>query len=215
MQFTQVARRLGVVSAVATVVLLVAYPVPLTIGLLTMVSIAHAIRDPMFSIHEILQIAMMPSIVTLMVAVHAWAPARSKALSLAAVVFAGLLAGVTGSLHFVILTVSHNPVFASRTWLNLFVASDWPSYALDTLAWNVLFPLSMLFAAPVLSGSSLARWIRWLMIASGVLAFAGLGVVASGDMKLREIGVIGYGPVFLAVSVLLAILFYRSRPVED
>jgi len=216
MQFTQVARRLGVASAFATVVLLVVYPVALIVGLLTSFgSMAQPIRGPMLSVLEIVKIAMMPSIVTLMVAVHAWAPARSKALSLAAVVFTGLLAGVSSSLQFVILAVSHKPSLTQQqSWLPLFLAFRWPSYALDTLAWNVFFPLAMLFAAPVLSGSLLARWIRWLMITSGVLAFAGLGGVVWRDMKLGEIGVTGYGPVFFAVAVLLAILFHRSRPVE-
>jgi hypothetical protein len=68
---------------------------------------------------------MMPAMVALMVAVHAWAPAQVKTLSLTAVVFMGLLAGVTCMVH---------------------------------------------FAAPAFSGSRLAAWIRYLMVASGALA---------------------------------------------
>ncbi len=85
-------------------------------------------------------------------------------------------------------------------------------YALDILAWDVFFPLSMLFAAPVFSGSRLAAWIRVLMIASAVLALAGLSGVVASDMQLRNIGIIGYLGVFLVVAVLLVVLFYRSEP---
>ena len=72
----------------------------------------------------------------------------------------------------------------------------------------------MLFAAPVFRGSRLAAWIRWLMIASGVLALAGLSGVVVGDMQLRNIGIVGYLGVFLIVATLLGILFYRATTLE-
>jgi hypothetical protein len=50
------------------------------------------------------------------------------------------------------------------------------------------------------------------MIASGVLAFAGLIGLPSGDMQLRDIGIVGYVGVFLMVAVLLAIFFRREQP---
>ena len=88
----------------------------------------------------------------------------------------------------------------------------WPSvaYALDILAWDVFFALAMLFAAPAFAGSRLARAIRLLMIVSGVLALAGLSGMVTGDMWLRNIGIVGYDGVFLIVAVLLALLFYRT-----
>jgi hypothetical protein len=88
-------------------------------------------------------------------------------------------------------------------------------YALDILGWDVFFALSMLFAAPVFSGGRLATLIRVLMIASGVLALAGLSGVAVGDMQLRNIGIVGYVGVFLVVAALLAVLFYRTEPQES
>jgi hypothetical protein len=72
----------------------------------------------------------------------------------------------------------------------------------------------MLFAAPVFRGNRLAVWIRVLMIASGVLALAGLSGVVVGDMQLRNIGIVGYVGVFLVVAALLAVLFYRATPLE-
>jgi len=88
------------------------------------------------------------------------------------------------------------------------------AYSLDILGWDVFVPLSMLFAAPVFQGSRLAAWIRVLMIASGVIALAGLSGVVVGDMQLRNIGIVGYVGVFLVVAALLVVFFYRAKPKE-
>jgi hypothetical protein len=216
MKFTATARSFGILSAAATVILLVAYAVTLVVGLLSLESPQEPIGDPMFTILEILIIVMMPAMVALMVAVHAWAPMHAKTLTLTSVVFMGLLAGVTSVVHFCVLSLSRQPEFAGQSWLPMVLSFKWPSvvYALDILAWDIFFPLSMLFAAPVFWGSRLAAWIRVLMIASGVLAFAGLSGVVVGDMQLRNIGIVGYVGVFLVVATLLAVLFYRATPLE-
>jgi hypothetical protein len=215
-KFTATARRLGVFSAAATVILLIAYAVTLTVGLLSLESPQQPIGDPMFSILEVLIILMMPVMVALMAAVHAWAPMHSKTLSLTSLVFMGLLAGVTCIVHFVILTLSGQPEFTGQSWVPLVFSFTWPSvaYALDILGWDIFFALSMLFAAPVFWGTRLAAWIRVLMIASGVLALAGLSGVVVGDMQLRNIGIVGYVGVFLLVAALLVVLFYRATPQE-
>src|SRR5215212_4821116 len=216
MKFTATARSLGIFSAAVTVILLVAYTVTLTVGLASLESPDQPIGDPMFTILEVLIIVMMPAMVALMVAVHAWAPAHAKTLTLTSVVFMGLLAGMTSIVHFCILTLSRQPEFARQSWLPLVLSFNWPSvvYALDILAWDIFFPLSMLFAAPVFRGSRLAAWIRVLMIASGVLSLAGLSGVVAGDMRLRNFGIVGYVGVLLVVAALLAILFYRTTPHE-
>src|SRR5215207_3013140 len=216
MKFTATARSLGIFSAAATVILLVAYAVTLAVGLSSLESPQQPISEPMITILEVLIIAMMPAMVALMVAVHAWAPMRAKTLSLTSLVFMGLLAGVTCSVHFVILTISRQPEFTQHSWQPLVLSFNWPSvaYALDILAWDIFFALSILFAAPVFWGSRLAAWIRVLMTASGVLALAGLSGVVVGDMQLRNIGIVGYVGVFLVVTALLAVLFYRAPPLE-
>jgi hypothetical protein len=167
MKFTATARGLGILSAAATVILLVAYAVTLAVGLASLESPQQPIGDPMFTILEVLIIVMMPAMVALMVAVHAWAPTHAKTLTLTSVVFMGLLARVTSIVHFCILTLSRQPEFARLSWLPLVLSFSWPSvvYALDILAWDIFFALSMLFAAPVFWGSRLAAWIRVLMIA--------------------------------------------------
>jgi hypothetical protein len=215
-KFTATARRLGIFSAAATLILLVAYAVTLAMGLASLESPQQPIGDPMFTILEVLIISIMPAMVALMVAVHAWAPMHAKTLSLTSLVFMGMLAGLTCSVHFVTLTLSRQPEFTAQPWLPLVLSFNWPSvvYALDILGWDVFFALSMLFAAPVFWGSRLAAWIRVLMTASGVLALAGLSGVVVGDMQLRNIGIVGYVGVFLVVTALLAVLFSRATPLE-
>jgi hypothetical protein len=216
MEFSATSRRLGLVSAATTAVLLAAYAVTLAVGLLSLGSPEHPIENPQFAILEVLIIVTMPAIVALMIAVHEWAPARLQALSLGAVIFTSLLALLTSTLHFLILTLGRQPEFADEPWLPLIIDFRWPSvaYAVDILAWDVFFPLAMVFAAPVFGGSRLNLWIRWLMILSGVLAFAGLVGVALDDMRWRNIGIVGYVPVFLVVVILLGTLFFRTEPCE-
>ena len=74
--FSKTARRLGIFSAVAVVVLQVAYAITLTVGFLSLKSPRQPIGDPMFSILEVLIIVMAPLLVALMVAVHAWGAIR-------------------------------------------------------------------------------------------------------------------------------------------
>jgi hypothetical protein len=214
--YSDTSRRLGIYSAALVVVLLIIYAVSLTMGLLSLDSPEQPIGDPIFSILGILIIIMMPSLVTLMVAIHAWAPVRFKIYSMIALIFISVLAGITSSVHFIILTLSRNSEFINLACLPLFVSFRWPSvfYALDILGWDVFFALSMLFAARVFWGNRLAIWIRVLMIASGVLALAGLIGVVAWDMQIRNIGIVGYVGVFLIVAVLLIFFFYRDTQYQ-
>lgn len=214
--FTDTARRLGLVSAVATAGLIVGYAVTLIIGFISLPSPDAQIGDPMFTILEVLILALMPAMVALMVALHTWVAEPCRALSFVAVIFMALLAGVTSSVHFLVLTLSRDAAITGQAWAPLFLSFTWPSvaYALDILAWDVFFPFAMFFAAPGVTGGRLADWTRHLMITSGVLSLAGLGGVIFGDMQLRNVGILGYVGVFLLVAIMLAFLFHRTVPRE-
>ncbi len=62
-------------------------------------------------------------------------------------------------------------------------------YALDILAWDWFFGLSMLFLAPVFRNR---RSLSVLLVTSGVLSLAGLLGVPLEDMSIRNIGIVGY-----------------------
>jgi hypothetical protein len=138
-RFTATARRLGMSSAVGVVLLSVAYTVTLAAGLLSLQSPDQPVGDPFFPVLEILIILSAPLMVAVMVSVHAWTPPEARTYSLAALVFMSLLAGVTCSVHFVILTVSRQIGSAGLPWLPLLFSFEWPSipYALDIVAWGL------------------------------------------------------------------------------
>ena len=203
---------MGLVSATMILVVGLAYAVVLGFGFASLTSIDQPIGNPFFTILELLILLLAPAMVTLMGSVYAFAPRESKGLGLVALSFMAMMAVITCSVHFIILTLSGQPNLAGQTSAGGFLAFKWPSviYALDILAWDVLFALAMLFAAPVFTGPGLHRAIRISMIASGALALAGLIGPVVGDMALRNIGIAGYLAVFLLVDGLLFKLFLRS-----
>lgn len=208
-QFTAPARLLGIGAATTILVTAAAYGVTLAFGFLSLTSPDEPIDDPHLAIMESLILILAPAMVALMAAVHAWAPRQFRALSFTAVCLMVMLATVTCSLHFVILTVGREPGVMQQAGMNLLLGFRWPSiaYSLDILAWDGFFAISMLVAAPVFRGTGLCLAIRTAMVVSGVLALAGFGGAFSGIMRLRDIGIAGYLGGFLVVDALLLALF--------
>jgi hypothetical protein len=209
----QSVRSLGIASAAIVLLAGLAYAVTLALGLASLTSPAQPIGDPYFTILELLILTLAPAMVALMVAVHGWSPAPSRVFSLTAICFMVMLALVTCSVHFVIVTLSRQPGFVDNPALDRLIAFQWPSvvYALDILGWDVFFALAMLFAAPVFVGGGLRAAIRIATRTSAVLALAGLGGVALGNMTVRDIGIAGYLGVFMIVDALLLVLFLRTE----
>jgi hypothetical protein len=215
--FTPQHRAIGRAAAWAVFILLVAYAVTTALGFLSLKSPQDPIGDPYFTIMELLIVITAPLMIVAMVAVHAYAPHEAKAYSFTALVFMILLVGITSSVHFVILTVGRQIEAIGSTWAQLLLSFSWPSvaYALDILAWDWFFALSMLFAAPVFKVGRLEKTVRILMIVSGSLSLAGLIGVPLADMQVRNIGIIGYGVVAPIVFLLLGIVFGRTHVAED
>lgn len=211
--FTPRHRTLGKAAAWSAFVLGIIYAVTTILGLLSLQSPQDPIGDPYFTMMEILIILMMPLMVVSMVAVHAYASSEVKAYSLSALAFMVVVAGITCSIHFVVLTVSRQFEAAGSAWAPQLFSFRWPSvvYTLDILAWDFFFPLSMLCAAPVFKGDGLKKSVRALMIVSAILSFAGLAGVPLANMDVRNIGVIGYGLVAPVVFLLLGVVFGRDE----
>jgi hypothetical protein len=208
---------LGRFAAFAVFFLLIAYAVTLVLGFFSLNSPQDPIGDPYFSILELLIVVTAPLMVIVMIAVHAYASPETRMYSLTALAFMIIMAGITCSVHFVILTVSRQIEAAGFPWGSLFFSFRWPSvvYTLDILAWDFFFALSMLFAAPVFKIGRLEKTIRLLMIVSGVLSLAGLIGVPLANMNVRNIGVLGYAGVSMVVFLLLGIVFGCIRQVSE
>ena len=210
MNYSGEARLFGIATGIGTVLLSVFYVAVLAVGL---AALPAPIADPWFTAMEILILLLMPFMTGFMVAVHGFAPPARRVFSLMALVFMAMVAMLTSIVHFAILTLARLPDFAG--W-ELVFAFRWPSvvYALDILAWDVFFAVSMFCAAPVFPGGGLRRAIRLALLASGILSLAGLAGVAVGDMQLRNIGIIGYVGVFPVAVALTVVLFARMRREE-
>jgi hypothetical protein len=116
---------------------------------------------------------------------------------------------VTCGVHFTILAVGRQPAIAGLPWTASLLSFTWPSvpYALDILAWDFFFALSVLLAVPVFGGSRLANAIRALLLVSGLLALVGLFGPVLGNIDIRSVGIIGYAFVYPIAVVLMARLF--------
>jgi hypothetical protein len=214
--FTRLDRLIGKTTALALFVLGIIYVVITAIGLLSLKSQLDPISDPWFSIMEILIMVMAPLAIVLMVEIHAYAPHNFKTLSLIALIFMSIMACITCIVHFLVLSVSRQiESLSGLQWFSYIFSFKWPSviYALDILAWDLFFSLSMFFAAPIFNGDRLKVSVRLLMIISGLLSFAGLFGPISGNMQIRYIGIAGYGVVFLFVCLLLSKVF-ESEPLD-
>jgi len=182
--------------------------IPVTIlGILSLKSPKDPISDPYFTIMELLILLIVPFLLLCMVVIYMYAKPEDKVYSLIALIFMILCAVITSSVHFIILTVSRQ--IKGMEW---FFSFKWPSvlYALDILAWDLFFALSMLFAAPVFKGNRLERSLRTVMIVSGIISLVGLIGVPLGNMTVRSIGIIGYTIVAATAFLMMGIDFKRQ-----
>lgn len=125
-----------------------------------------------------------------LIAVHHRAEESDKLNSLTALVLICLNTGITSCVHFSILALGHTAEAQSLPGFAFWFSFRWPSvvYALDILAWDWFFGLSMLFLAPVFWRR---RPLSELLVLSGVLSLAGLLGVALENMPIRNIGILG------------------------
>jgi hypothetical protein len=211
--FTAQHRVIGRATAWAAAVLLVAYVITTVLGLLSLESSDEPIGDPYFTLMELLIILIAPLLVVAMVAVHAYAAPEDKVYGALGLAFMVVLAGLTTSLHFVVLTVSDRLEETGESWTPLVTGFEWPSvvYALDILAWDWFFALAIICAAPVFKANRLERQLRRLMVVCGVLSFAGLLGVPLENMVVRDIGVVGYAVLTPIVFLMLGVVFGRAH----
>ena len=166
-------------------------------GLLSLKSSQDAIGNPYFRIMEILSITIALLMTISIVAVHYYAAPGDKVFSLTSLIFMLVTTGITSSVHFVILSISKSGEAAQLPNFSFYFSFQWPSvvYALDILAWDLFFGLSMLFMSPVFKKGKAEKKIRTLLIISGILSMIGLIGVPLQNMQIRNIGIIGYAVV--------------------
>lgn len=202
---------LGSIASFAAFVLGLAYAVTTFLGFLSLESPQDPIGDPFFTAMEILILLLAPAMAVSMIAVHYYALPEDRIWSLAALLCMFIMVGITSSVHFMVLTVSHTVEAAQVAGSSYFLSFKWPSviYALDVLAWDWFFALSMFFAAPVFKTGRQEKMLRMLMLICGLLSLAGLLGVPTGNMQIRNIGIIGYGLIAPVVFLWIGIILRR------
>jgi hypothetical protein len=213
--FTVQHRLLGRAAAWGAFLVGQAYAIVALLGFLSLESPQDPIDGPWLPIMALLLVLLAPFMVVTMIAVQAYAGPERRAFASTALAFMILLAGITSSVNFAILTVSQHIEAAESAWLPLFLPYRWPAlaYSLDVLAWDWFFALAMFFAAPVFRNGRLETTVRILMILSGVLSLVGLMGLPLVGSRALSIGILGYGVAAPVVFLLLALVFGRTQSV--
>ena len=217
-EWTQPDRRIGMFSAIAMVTIIAVYISTGLIGVLARPPHSSTLQqvDPYLAILECLILLAAVTLVVMMAAVYAYAPPDRKAYALAALAFMIIFATLTCSVHFAALTVVRriDPKLTSDLFRQLsFEASPTLALAVELLAWDFFFGLSMLFASRVFSGSRLENSLRTSMTLCGTLCVLGTLGPVTGEMRISWLGIMGYAFVLPIACVFLAILFARSGKV--
>ena len=152
-------------------------------------------REPYLTAAEILSIAGALMQVGLVALIYECAPPRARTVSLAALGWMFSMAGLTVTVHFVQLTVARRIDVAATADLARLFGWEWPSllYAIELVAWHLLFGLSLLLAASAFRGRGAEAAVRTGLRITGSLCIIGLVGPAVGDLSWRMIGAFGYG----------------------
>lgn len=209
--FTKRHARAGKTLAWGIASIISIYLITLVFGFMSLESADEPIGNPYFSILEILIIALGPLMVFLFVIVHKSTPEKLKIYSLAALIFISIMACITCSLHFLILTLSRQEAFSNQDWSLLVFSFNWPSvaYAVDILAWDFFFPLSMLSLSVAFKTKGKEKLIRILLIISGILSLIGLLGIPLNNMQIRNIGIAGYTILPIIIFFLIGGVFIQ------
>lgn len=133
--------------------------------------------------------------------------------SLIALIFISMFAVLTCTNHFLYLTVLNKVTFESSNLNSILSLGNWPSLvmAVDYLAWGLFLGLALLFAAASFKGDRLRSALRWTFVFSGTLCILGVVGVALIDPLLWFVSVTGYGLGFPIISILLTMLYIKSK----
>jgi hypothetical protein len=211
--WTPTDRLIGIWVAWSVFGLGVIYVAVMALGFIAAGGLDAPLGDPAFAIMELLILVQAPLIVLLFGAFHRYAAPRCRSLSLAAFALVVVMAGITLSVHFVLLTVGRQVPSTLLPGFDRLFSFNWPSvaYALDILAWDYCFGLALLAAAPVFARGRAERVVSTGLMLAGVLCLVGLLGVVTANMQIRNVGIVGYGVVFPLVTLLIARLFERER----
>lgn len=208
-------RTLGPAVCYVVVLLTFLYVPTMLAGFLANGGFDDPVADPYLAVMELLIMLLAVPLVLVFACVHTYAAPERKSLTLAALGLVVLTSGITLCVHLVLLTVGRQADSSTLPGYDLLLGWDWPSvvFALDIASWDFCFGFGLLLAATAFTGPGPSAVVRRGLQLSGALCLFGLVGAATGNMDVRDIGIVGYGVVLPVVLVLMARLF-AATPVE-
>lgn len=159
----------------------------------------------------VITLLTVPALVVLFCALRT-VPGEDGVLGTLGVSFTVLFGAVVSINRFVQLTVIRQaPSGPDSADLARFLPYSTGSvmFALEMLGWGFFMALAALSIAPVFAGGRLESAIRWSLVTFGALSL--LSVVGfMTETALTAVGFLAWGPLLLAIAVMLTGFFYRT-----
>ena len=205
-----IASQLGYWSSVSGVVGGSIY-ILLVIFILSTVGVTSTFPPTADLIAGILIFVTVPILVFLFTAIRYVNEGDHQILGSLGVNFILLFAAAVSINRFVQLTVIHPSLPDVPTDLTRFMPYGAGSvmFALELLGWGVFSSLAALCVAPLFSSSRRNKAIRWLFILYAAVSF--MSVIGYAKNIPFPIGPIAWGPILLAISILLTGYFGDLR----
>jgi len=149
----------------------------------------------------------VPILVILFTAIRFVNEKDNKVLGSLGVSFIILFAATVSINRFVQLTVIQQSLPDVPPDLTRFLPYSTGSVmlALEILGWGFFSSLASVFVAPLFSSSPLKKTIRWLFILYAIFSF--MSVIGFVTNTPIPVGPIAWGPILLALSILLSVYF--------
>jgi hypothetical protein len=157
-------------------------------------------------------ILMLPGLLILFTAIRFVNEENNKVLGSLGTSFITLFVATVSINRFVQLTVIRQsaPGIASQDLARFLpYAPGSIMFALEMLIWGFFSSLAALSVAPLFSASRLNLSIRWLFVAYSLFSFMSIIGYAT-QTPIASAAFIAWGPILLALSILLAIYFSKS-----
>lgn len=208
--------KIGQTTSFSVFLLGVIYLIITVLGFLSLKSPQEQIPDPFFTIMEIMSILISLSMAISLTALFFVQTSKTKKMiGLVSLLLMYLVTCITSCVHFVVLSFRSSSSI-SMSQYETFLSFQWPSvvYALDILAWDWFYALSILFAAFLFGQDRMGKVIRILLIISAVLSLVGLLGVPLENMNIRNIGIIGYAVIGPFTFLLIGRTFNKYKKEE-
>lgn len=182
-------------AGIAVIALHCAYAAATLAGFMTLARPDAPISDPWFAIMEVLIILIAVPVIIYLRALGGVVERAQARWMRASVALAALTFALSVTLHAVILAIGRDHPLAG---VGGPLAFTWPSvaYGVDILAWDGFFALALVCCAIALKGAPGMTFAARIFMLAGLVALFGWAGPVTGDMALRNVGIIGYAVIF-------------------